>query len=132
MALLTDLYQVFLRPGVRFLSGFFGPAERLLADPAAFAAAAKRMPRPPTLALREFVPGNAIYANSGNGIVYNGTIRDIEGLAEDPVGFLRVVFVQLRSLTAKSLLTHDTVAGESRIGMLETIREFATERRRSS
>lgn len=26
--------------------------------------------------------GNAIYANSGNGIVYNGTIRDIEGLKE--------------------------------------------------
>ena len=25
---------------------------------------------------------NAIYANSGNGIVYNGTIRDIEGLKE--------------------------------------------------
>jgi regulator of RNase E activity RraA len=26
--------------------------------------------------------GNAIYANSGNGIVYNGAIRDIEGLKE--------------------------------------------------
>ena len=26
--------------------------------------------------------GNAIFANSGNGIVYNGTIRDIEGLKE--------------------------------------------------
>jgi regulator of RNase E activity RraA len=26
--------------------------------------------------------GNAIYANSGNGIVYDGTIRDIEGLEE--------------------------------------------------
>ena len=26
--------------------------------------------------------GNAIYANSGNGIVYNGTVRDIEGLKE--------------------------------------------------
>ncbi len=26
--------------------------------------------------------GNAIYANSGNGIVYNGTVRDIEGLRE--------------------------------------------------
>lgn len=26
--------------------------------------------------------GNAIYANSGNGIVYNGAIRDIEGLRE--------------------------------------------------
>jgi acyl-CoA hydrolase len=31
-ALLTDLYEVFLRPGVRFLSGFFGPAERLLIE----------------------------------------------------------------------------------------------------
>jgi acyl-CoA hydrolase len=31
-ALLTDLYQVFLKPGVHFLSGFFGPAERLLID----------------------------------------------------------------------------------------------------
>jgi acyl-CoA hydrolase len=29
-ALLTDLYQVFTRKGVRFTSGFFGPAERLL------------------------------------------------------------------------------------------------------
>jgi regulator of RNase E activity RraA len=26
--------------------------------------------------------GNAIYANSGNGIVYNGAVRDIEGLRE--------------------------------------------------
>lgn len=29
-ALLVDLYQVFLHPGVHHLSGFFGPAERLL------------------------------------------------------------------------------------------------------
>jgi len=28
--------------------------------------------------------GNAIYANSGNGIVYNGTVRDIEGLKDLP------------------------------------------------
>ncbi len=31
-ALLVDLYQVFLHPGVRYLSGFFGPAERFLVD----------------------------------------------------------------------------------------------------
>src|SRR4051794_39986115 len=31
-ALLVDLYEVFTRPGVRHLSGFFGPAERFLAD----------------------------------------------------------------------------------------------------
>ena len=31
-ALLVDLYEVFLRPGVRYLSGFFGPAERFLVD----------------------------------------------------------------------------------------------------
>lgn len=31
-ALLTDLYEVFLKPGVKFLSGFFGPAERALID----------------------------------------------------------------------------------------------------
>jgi len=30
-ALLTDLYPLFARPGVRLLSGFFGPAERALA-----------------------------------------------------------------------------------------------------
>jgi acyl-CoA hydrolase len=29
-ALLTDLYELFTRPNVRFLSGFFGPAERFL------------------------------------------------------------------------------------------------------
>ena len=29
-ALLPDLYEVFLRPGVRLQSGFFGPAERFL------------------------------------------------------------------------------------------------------
>ncbi len=34
--------------------------------------------------------GNAIYANSGNGIVYNGTIRDIEGLKALP-GFTSFV-----------------------------------------
>lgn len=31
-ALLTDLYAVFTKPGVTFLSGFFGPAERFLRD----------------------------------------------------------------------------------------------------
>ena len=31
-ALLTDLYEVFTRPGVRLRSGFFGPAERFLRD----------------------------------------------------------------------------------------------------
>ncbi len=31
-ALLTDLYDVFTKPGVRLLSGFYGPAERYLRD----------------------------------------------------------------------------------------------------
>jgi acyl-CoA hydrolase len=31
-ALLTDLYALFTKPGVRLLSGFFGPAERFLRD----------------------------------------------------------------------------------------------------
>lgn len=31
-ALLVDLYTVFAKPGVRYLSGFFGPAERLLRE----------------------------------------------------------------------------------------------------
>ena len=31
-ALLVDLYAVFMHPGVRYLSGFFGPAERFLVD----------------------------------------------------------------------------------------------------
>ena len=31
-ALLVDLFEVFLHPGVRYLSGFFGPAERFLVD----------------------------------------------------------------------------------------------------
>ena len=31
-ALLIDLYGVFLKPGVRYISGFFGPAERFLVD----------------------------------------------------------------------------------------------------
>jgi acyl-CoA hydrolase len=31
-ALLTDFYEVFGRPGVRFLSGFYGPLERLMRD----------------------------------------------------------------------------------------------------
>ncbi|MGI8710036.1 MAG: acetyl-CoA hydrolase/transferase family protein [Acidimicrobiales bacterium] len=31
-ALLTDFYELFGRPNVRFLSGFFGPLERLLRD----------------------------------------------------------------------------------------------------
>jgi len=31
-ALLTDLYAVFTKPGVRMLSGFYGPAERFLRD----------------------------------------------------------------------------------------------------
>ena len=31
-ALLLDLYPLFSRPGVRYVSGFFGPAERVLVD----------------------------------------------------------------------------------------------------
>ncbi len=31
-ALLVDLYALFTRPGVKFLSGFFGPAERIFRD----------------------------------------------------------------------------------------------------
>ena len=31
-ALLTDLYALFTKPGVRLLSGFYGPAERFLRD----------------------------------------------------------------------------------------------------
>lgn len=31
-ALLTDLYSVFMKPGVHYRSGFFGPAERFLRD----------------------------------------------------------------------------------------------------
>jgi acyl-CoA hydrolase len=31
-ALLLDLYALFTKPGVRYVSGFFGPAERLLID----------------------------------------------------------------------------------------------------
>ena len=31
-ALLTDFYELFARPNVRFLSGFFGPIERLMRD----------------------------------------------------------------------------------------------------
>lgn len=31
-ALLTDFYELFGRPGVRFLSGFYGPIERILAS----------------------------------------------------------------------------------------------------
>ncbi len=31
-ALLTDLYEVFTKPNVTFLSGFFGPAEQFLRD----------------------------------------------------------------------------------------------------
>lgn len=31
-ALLVDLFEVFLRPGVHYTSGFFGPAERFLRD----------------------------------------------------------------------------------------------------
>ena len=31
-ALLLDLYALFTKPGVRYISGFFGPAERVLVD----------------------------------------------------------------------------------------------------
>lgn len=34
--LLVDLYELFTRPGVRYVSGFFGPAERFLRDAGAF------------------------------------------------------------------------------------------------
>ena len=31
-ALITDFYELFGRPNVRFLSGFYGPLERLMRD----------------------------------------------------------------------------------------------------
>ena len=31
-ALLTDFYELFGRPNVRFVSGFFGPIERMMHD----------------------------------------------------------------------------------------------------
>jgi len=66
--------------------------------------------------------GNAIYAKSGNGIVYNGAVRDIEGLKELPnfVSFVRFYdpshhFGSLSS-GAKLNSTMVSINGPTRIG----------------
>ena len=52
--------------------------------------------------------GNAIYAKSGNGIVYDGAVRDINGLDELPnfVSFVRYV----RSFASLRLAEHRQAA----------------------
>ena len=66
--------------------------------------------------------GNAIYARSGNGIVYNGAVRDIEGLKELPnfVSFVRYYdpshhFGSLQS-GARLNSTMVSINGPTRIG----------------
>jgi regulator of RNase E activity RraA len=66
--------------------------------------------------------GNAIYARSGNGIVYNGAVRDIEGLDELPnfVSFVRYYDPShhFGSLASGRLLNSTMVSinGPTRIG----------------
>ncbi|WP_315821479.1 hypothetical protein [Paraflavitalea speifideaquila] len=47
--------------------------------------------------------GNAIYARTGNGIVYDGALRDVEGLKEIGVSLLIIPVMILLTTTRRAI-----------------------------
>ena len=91
-ALLTDFYELFSRPNVRYLSGFFGPLERLLHDqggavefvPADFRRFAPALERigPRVMATAAAPPDASGYASLS--LHAGATVGEIERAADDP------------------------------------------------
>jgi len=91
-ALLTDFYEVFGRPNVRFLSGFFGPLERLMRDQGGaieFVPADFRRFAPALEAINPRVMATAASMPDADGwcslsLHAGATIGQIERTADDP------------------------------------------------
>lgn len=91
-ALLPDLYEVFMRPGVRYRSGFFGPAERFLVASGAaveFVPADFRRFAPILEALRPRVMATAAAAPDADGwmslsLHAGASIDELHRAAADP------------------------------------------------
>ncbi|MEZ5204906.1 MAG: acetyl-CoA hydrolase/transferase C-terminal domain-containing protein [Acidimicrobiales bacterium] len=97
-ALLTDFYEVFGRPGVKFLSGFYGPIERLMRDqggaiefvPADFRRFAPLLERidPRVMATSAAPPDAEGWCSLS--LHAGATIHEIERAADDPERVLMV------------------------------------------
>ncbi len=97
-ALLTDFYELFGRPGVRFLSGFYGPLERLMRDqggsiefvPADFRRFAPTLERlaPRVMATAAAPPDAGGWCSLS--LHAGATVGEIEAAADDPERTLMV------------------------------------------
>ncbi|QXC62127.1 4-hydroxybutyrate CoA-transferase [Aquihabitans sp. G128] len=107
-ALLTDFYEVFGRPNVRFLSGFFGPLERLMRDQGGaieFVPADFRRFAPALEAINPRVMATAATPPDAGGwcslsLHAGATIGQIEKTADDPD---RILVVEASSRYPRTL-----------------------------
>lgn len=112
-ALLTDFYEVFGKPGVRFLSGFYGPLERLMRDQGGaieFVPADFRRFGPALERIHPRVVATAAAPPDADGwcslsLHAGATIKEIERAGADP-GRLLVVEVSPRFPTTLGLGEH--------------------------
>ncbi|WP_426573023.1 acetyl-CoA hydrolase/transferase family protein [Aquihabitans sp. McL0605] len=130
-ALLTDFYAVFGQPGVRFLSGFYGPLERLMRDQGGaieFVPADFRRFGPALEHIGPRVMATAASPPDANGwcslsLHAGATITEIERAATDP-GRILVVEASPRFPTTQGLGEHRHRIHVDRIDVLvETERE---------
>jgi acyl-CoA hydrolase len=91
-ALLVDLYDLFLKPGVTFTSGFFGPAERFLIDSGArieFAPSDFRRFAPVLASVRPRIMATTAAAPDGDGYMSlslhaGATVDELHHCGADP------------------------------------------------
>jgi acyl-CoA hydrolase len=106
--LLLDVYTLFTKPGVRYLSGFFGPAERLLIEAGAdiefvpadfrrFATLAERFA--PRVMTTTVTPPDA-HGNMSLSLHAGATVRELHRAAADPE---RVVIVEANTQVPRTL-----------------------------
>jgi acyl-CoA hydrolase len=106
--LLLDLFTVFTKPGVRYLSGFFGPAERLLIDNGAdieflpadfrrFATMAERF-SPRVMTTMATPPDE--HGNMSLSLHAGATVRELHRAAADPG---RVVIVEASTQVPRTM-----------------------------
>ncbi len=130
-ALLTDFYEVFGRPGVKFLSGFYGPIERLMRDqggaiefvPADFRRFAPLLERidPRVMATSAAPPDAEGWCSLS--LHAGATIHEIERAADDPERIL-MVEVSPRFPRTRGYGEHEHRIHVDRIDVLiETARE---------
>jgi acyl-CoA hydrolase len=106
--LLLDVYPLFTKPGVRYLSGFFGPAERLLIDAGAdieflpadfrrFATMAERFA--PRVMTTTATPPDE-HGNMSLSLHAGATVRELHRAAADPD---RIVIVEANTQVPRTM-----------------------------